>query len=434
MLRIIVFLLSLVVFPSVLFSATTIIPIHGEISPANAAFLNRSIAFATESESSHIIIDLDTFGGRVDSALDISATIQNSSIPVTVFVRKQAWSAGALIALSSKEIYMAPGSTMGSATPVNGQSGEVLDEKYVSAVRAQFKALAQENGYDIELAQGMVDQEFTQDGNLVNLTSSDAEATNFSKGTVQNIAALLALKNISPDDVVTVEPSLVDKFAQVISQSAISGLLLSLGFLLLITEFRAPGGGIAGTIGIISLGLAFGSQFIIEYASFAELGLLLGGITLIGVEIFIIPGFGLFGLIGGAMILVSSYLFFVPFTIPQTLWEVDMSLTSLIIVLSSIAVSMVGSIFIVSKIDRIPGLSMLALDNTLKDSHSPTPENKDQFKLGDRGITLGDLRPIGNARINGKVVQVVSEEGAIPANSSVEIASLDGMEIVVKLM
>jgi membrane-bound serine protease (ClpP class) len=423
---------SLAIFP---ISATTlIIPLDGEISPANAAFFSRSVTHAENSNAEHIILDLNTFGGRVDSALNISSRIQESSIPVTIFIRKQAWSAGALIALSSPEIYMAPGSTIGSATPVDGKSGEVLDEKYVSAVRAHFKALAQENGYNSTMAQGMVDSEFGENGKLLNLTATDAESAKFSKGTVQNITSLLELKGISLKDVQTIELSLVDKFAKVISKSAISGLLLSLGFLLLITEFRAPGGGIAGTIGIACLGMSFGAQFIIEYANLFELGLLLGGVALIAIEILIIPGFGFFGLLGGGLVIVSSYLFFVPFTLPSTAWEVNMSLTSLIIVLSSIAVSMLGSVFIVSNVDRIPGLSALALGDTLSDSRSPTPEQKAQFAIGDRGITLGDLRPIGRARINGKVVQVVSEQGTIPANSSVEVSNLDDFEIVVKLI
>ena len=143
-----------------------VIPIHGEIEPSRMIFVRRGIEKAEAAGAEYIVFDIDTFGGRVDSALQIATLIGSARSATTIaFVPAAAegtgvsWSAGALISFACNEIYMAPGTSIGAAAPVyQTQTGmEMADEKTVSAVRTQMAALAEKNGYPKSVAFAMVD-------------------------------------------------------------------------------------------------------------------------------------------------------------------------------------------------------------------------------------------------------------------------------------
>ncbi len=145
----------------------TVIPIIGEIDRAQVVLIRRGIEEARENGSEYIIFEIDTFGGRVDSALQITTLIGAQQDAVTIaYVTISAegtgvsWSAGALISFACDMIFMAPGTSIGAATPVIQQrdgSVQTGSEKTVSAIRTQMAALAEKNGYSRAIALAMVD-------------------------------------------------------------------------------------------------------------------------------------------------------------------------------------------------------------------------------------------------------------------------------------
>src|SRR3990172_5960265 len=134
------------------------VPITGTIEPGLSPFVARAIREAERANARAVILDLDTPGGRVDAAEQIADAVRDAQLPVYAFVNRRAFSAGALVSLATDSIFMRPGAVIGAATPVSGQTGEKLPEKYVSAMRAEFRALAEEHGIDPRIAEGMVDE------------------------------------------------------------------------------------------------------------------------------------------------------------------------------------------------------------------------------------------------------------------------------------
>ncbi|MDA3833244.1 MAG: hypothetical protein PF495_07585 [Spirochaetales bacterium] len=167
-----------------------VIPITGEIDQGLTVFLRRSIEKAKADNAVRIIFDIDTFGGRVDSALQITTLIGSlNDIATIAYVGLNpdgsavSWSAGALIAFSTDRIYMAPGTSMGAAAPViqSTEGGtQFADEKTVSAVRTQMAALAEKNGYPKAIALSMVDMdiellEILENGEVRAMTRNEYE-------------------------------------------------------------------------------------------------------------------------------------------------------------------------------------------------------------------------------------------------------------------
>jgi len=140
---------------------TYVIPVDSEINPGTSSFIRRAVLEAERLAARAIIVEINTFGGRVDSATEIRDALGNTRIRTIAFVNKRAISAGALIALSCRSMVMAPGSTIGAATPVMIGPGMATplptSEKEVSYMRNEFRSAAQQNGYPPLLAEAMVD-------------------------------------------------------------------------------------------------------------------------------------------------------------------------------------------------------------------------------------------------------------------------------------
>ena len=140
------------------------VQITGTIDLGLAPFLKRVIDEAEGDPAARaVLIEINTPGGRLDAALQMRKTILDSDVPTIAFVNREAFSAGALIAIAANEIYMAPGGVMGAATPITG-TGETASEKVVSAVRSTFASTAEERGRDPRVAEAMVDEDIAIEG------------------------------------------------------------------------------------------------------------------------------------------------------------------------------------------------------------------------------------------------------------------------------
>ena len=172
------------------------ISITGVVEMGLAPYVARSLREAQSAGAVAAYLDIDTPGGRVDAAERIADDVRDAPIPVYAYVNPRAYSAGALIALSTNGIYMSPGAVIGAATPVDGQ-GTKASEKMVSAMRAEFRALAEQRGLDPKLAEAMVDESVeipgvVAKGQLLTLSTGEAVRLKFAKASVPNQDSLLA--------------------------------------------------------------------------------------------------------------------------------------------------------------------------------------------------------------------------------------------------
>ena len=408
------------------------VPVTGEIELGLAPYIQRAVKEATETGAVALILDIDTPGGRVDAAEIISDALTDSEVPVYSLINRRAYSAGALIALSTSRIYMRPASVIGAATPVDG-TGTKAPEKIVSAMRSQMRTLAEANGLEPEVAAAMVDEDIEIDGvvesgKLLTLTTEEAIEIGYAEA-IEDLDALLVQLGHEGATVVTPELNWTERVVRFFSSSVVAPFLLSLGFLGLLVEIRTPTFGLAGTMGLISLCLFFGSNMIIGLAGLEDVLIVGAGLALLGIEAFVVPGFGIFGVAGVVAILTGLYMSLlgnIP-TMPD--------FTRAAWVLASSTLLLIGSAW--ALIRTLPSSSRLTesgiflLAKTASAIGYESAEVRSDL-VGKHGTAITDLRPAGTALVGDERIDVVSESEWISAGTPVKVLSAEGYRHIVR--
>ena len=408
------------------------VPVTGVVELGLAPFIERSLAEAAAAGASAVILDMDTPGGRVDAAERISDALTDASIPVYTLVNRRAYSAGALIALSTDRIYMRPGSVIGAATPVDG-GGQKAPEKIVSAMRSQMRALAEAAELDPEVAAAMVDEDIeiegvTEAGKLLTLTTDEAVDLGYAEE-IEDLGTLIQELGHSGATVVTASANWAERVVRFFSNPVVSPFLLTLGFLGLITEIKTPTFGLAGVAGVLSLALFFGSHMIIGLAGLEDLMVFAVGLVLVGVEVFLIPGFGIFGLLGAVGIMAGLYMSMLSdLAVSADFTRAGLVLSTTVVLIAVSAWALIRTLPGSSRLAR-SGVFLLARTDRSTGYESAVTRS-DLVGLEGRAIT--DLRPSGTALIGDERVDVVSESEWITEGTPVRVVSAEGYRHVVR--
>jgi len=408
------------------------VPVSGTIELGLAPFVERSIAEAEAAGARAVVLEIETPGGRIDAAQRIVNAIGAAKIPVYAFVNRRAFSAGAMIALAADEVYMIPGAVIGAATPVTGE-GEKAPEKIVSAMRSEMRALAEARGLDPRIAEAMVDEEIeipgvVEAGKLLTLTTEEAVRVGYARE-VAGWDALLAALELEGAEVYRAETNWAESVVRFVTHPVVAPLLLSLGLLGLIVEIKTPAFGLAGLAGIASLALFFGSHMILGLAGWEEVILLVAGLALLGVEIFVVPGFGIFGVAGTLAVLASLYLSLVG----NMATGFDLSQAALILS-TAIALVLVGAwtiIRLLPRNERFRRSGIMLGDSLSRETgYLSAPVRPDL--VGHEGVALTDLRPAGTAQIGDERVDVVADGSWIERGTPIRVVRSDGYRHVVQ--
>ena len=285
-----------------------VLEVNDEINDGMRDYLIRHFEQAKEKGNvAAIILQMDTPGGQVSSAGDIKRAMYDCEIPIITLVEHQGLSAGSYLALASDKIAMMPGSTIGDAEVRIGS--EKADEKYISAWREEFAAMAELNGRDPQIARAFVDSDIEIPGiidkdKLLVLTANRAYELGFCDYLVDSQEELLADLGLEGAEVVYGQYSTGERIARVLTSSTIAPILLSGGVICLFIEFLTPGTGIFLILGMILLGLYFGGSVLAGMATWIAVLLFVVGVILCLIEL-LMPGFGVFG-IGGLIAIVAS--------------------------------------------------------------------------------------------------------------------------------
>lgn len=405
--------------------------VQGEIENGLAPYIARGVREANAAGAAAIYLDIDTPGGRIDAAERIADAVRDSKIPVYAFVNPRAYSAGALIALATDGIYMRSGAVLGAATPVNGE-GTKLPEKYVSAMRAEFRALAEEHGVDPRIAEAMVDEslgvpDLVPPGKLVTLSTSEALKVKYAKAQVESEAALLDAVGLPGATVHVIEPNWAEGLVRILTGPIISSLLLSIGVLAILAEVKAGAHGIGLLIGFASLGMFFGSSVIIGLAGMEEVILLGLGVIAIAVEIFLLPGFGVAGILGALLVGASMVLAMLG-SFP-TGSEV---LQAIAVLGVSIVVTFAIGIAWLRHLPNSKRFSGLIHQDTAQSAQGYVSAALRDELVGKRGTASTDLRPAGVATVEGERIDVVTEGEYIHNGTRVEVVRAEGYRHVVR--
>ena len=400
-----------------------VVPLQGTVEPGLYRYLERSFREAEQNGASAILLEINTPGGRVDSASDIRDLIFDLPIPVYAYVRYSAISAGSFIALACREFYMAPGSSIGAAE-LRGATGEPVDEKELSYWERQMRTVAEQQGKDPEVAAAMVRQEIAIDGlvtdkQLLTLTTVEAERIGFTDGVFATGTELLAHLGYQDATVVTVEQTPAESLSRFITNPTVATLLITVGLAALVIEVMTAGFGVAGFISFLSFSLFFGGHIFAGLAGREVIFLFVIGIVLLLVEA-VIPNFGVIGLSGLAAIIASVVMSAA--TTNQGLRMMFMA--------AFLATLIVLAAFRYLKRTGLWSQLILQFSETVDQGYIGPANLK---HLVDKvGVTLTALRPAGTADIEGIRVDVVSEGGYIDQSAKIVVVKVEGTRIVVR--
>lgn len=397
-----------------------VVPVTETIEAGLHAFMERAFKEAEEARADHILLEMNTYGGAVQAADDIGKLLQETSIPISVFINNSAISAGAYIALNADNIIMVPTATMGSATVVD-MEGNAGDAKAMSMWVRAMRSAAESNDRDPYYAEAMVNQEIKIEGFDQPLTFSASEA--LEHGYAEKIAntrvEVLEFLGLEEAIIEEVEISFAEKIARFVTNPIVVSILFSLASLGLILELYSPGFGIPGTIGISALLLFFFGHMIAGFAGWESLLLFGIGVILIVMEIFT-AGFGIFGILGLASVISSLALASV---------DIVSGLKSMgvAVLITIVVMGMLGKY-----LDKRGFWSKLVLQENLSEEESKTTFKQKSELIGKIGVTLTQLRPAGTAKIGDMRYDVVSEGSFTDIHTAVKVIFVEGTRIVVR--
>ena len=405
--------------------------VTGVVEDGLAPYVARGLREAAAAGAAAVYLDIDTPGGRIDAAERIADAVGASTVPVYAFVNPRAYSAGALIALSAKAIYMRPGAVLGAATPVDGQ-GVKASEKMVSAMRGEFRALAEARGLDPRVAEAMVDERVEVPGldspdQLLTLSTNEALRVGYAKAAVGGEPELLRAIGLPDARVVTLEPNWAELVVRFLTNPLVSPLLLSLGILGLVFEIKTGAFGLGGLISLASLGLFFGSSFLVGLAGWEEIILLGVGLVAISIEVFVLPGFGAAGILGLVALGAAVTLAMIG-TSPTT---ADVA-QAFVVLGASLAITVAVAYAWLRHLPnsgRFAGLFLRGGAHQVDGYIAAAPRAD---LVGQDGVAMTDLRPSGTAQIGPERVDVVTEGEYVAQGRAVRVVRSEGYRHVVR--
>ena len=417
-----------------------VFPVHKDIDLGLSAFLERALEDAGEIKL--VIVDIETFGGRVDAAVQMRDLLMELSTPTVAYIHPRAISAGALIALSCDAIAIAPGGSIGAAMPINVDSGEAeaVGEKYVSYLRTEFASTAQKQHRDKDVAAAMVDSAVVIDNlieaeKLLTLTEEQAIEWEIADGRADDLDGLLATLGLAGATVDRPEISWAEQLVRFLTNPIVGGLLMSLGMLGIGIELYTPGVGLPGGVGVTCLVLFFFGHFMTHLAGFEEIVLIGIGLILLVVEVFVTPGFGVAGISGLVVLALGLLLALLGLDLRFAL-ETGEVWTALLRVFASFGATVLAFAIFLYFAPESRFASRLVLKDKVRGTvaregrTSPTAE-EDEL-MGQEGVAVGDLRPAGIARFGEQRVDVVTEGDYVTAGTTVRVIEVRGNRVVVR--
>ena len=432
-----------------------VLPIREDIMPPLVYVVRRGVKEAMEAQADALILDMNTDGGRVDVTEEIIEIISKFKGPTFTYVNDRAFSAGAFISVATQKIFMAPQSVIGAAAPImmspTGAGVEkmpdTVEAKMTSAVRALVRTQAEKNGHNIEVIEAMIDKTkelkiddevLNKEGNILTLTDRQAAKTYgdppkalLSSGTVESLEALLTRLGYGGAQVVRIEPTGAEKLG--IWINTIAPLLLIIGIVGIYIEFKTPGFGLPGIIGIVAFAIYFLGGYVAGLSAAGWVIVFLIGLVLVAVELFLFPGTFIAGVVGGVLMLVALIMGMVDMYPGSPALP---SLPDIQLPLRDLSVAVLVSLAIVLVLARFfPQTAMFQhlVSQTASGVHSVAAlEAEQSARLGKVGVTISQLYPGGKARFGEELLDVITRGEMVEKGRQVRIISSSGPNAVVE--
>lgn len=458
-----------------------LIKLDGIIDTLQESFLLRQIDRAVADGAQCIVFQIDSPGGLLRESEELAnaiADLDSKKIRTVAYIEKEAISGAAIIALGCDEIYLLPQARIGDAGPIQirpGQQFERAPEKILSPLKMTLRGLAERKHRPVAICEAMADRTMKvyqvtnrDQGRIWYMSELEIHAANgewiqgiqlhetngellFTANGVRAHELKIAeapvtdfddFKNrigVAPSTVlIPIAKTWVDRLVFGLNSEFVRVLLIVFGVAFLYVELHFLTG-ILGILSALCFSLFFWSTVMGGTAGWLEVVLFVLGVGCLGLEIFVIPGFGVFGVSGILLILASlvmaghTWSFDSATNMQDLTWQMGQVLFSLVTVAAVCAA-------LARFLPSMPGFESLVLgppglnndEPRLRVDSSAEPQTLNELAVGDRGTSLTILRPAGKARFDNRAVDVFSEGGFIQAEANVEIVSISGRRIVVR--
>jgi membrane-bound serine protease (ClpP class) len=423
--------------------------------PPLVYLVRRAVKEAMDAKADLLVLDMDTNGGRGDSMMEIIEIINQFKGETLTYVNRKAFSAGALMSFATKKIFMAPESVIGAAAPVMMAPGgtgveampDTMEVKSASAISALMRVNAEKNGHNVEVVDAMVKKTkelkidgkvLNEKGQLLTLTNTEAEREYgdppkrlLSSGTMENLDDLLKNLGYTNAARVDIQPTGAEQVAMWINM--ISPLLLIIGIAGIYIEFKTPGFGLPGIVGIAAFALYFLGGYIAGLSGLEWIAVFVVGLALLALELFAFPGTTALGLIGSALMLVALVMAMVDVypgmpALP-TFKMLELPLRDLFIAFLGGAVAVVVLSRLLPKTSFYGKLISQSASGVTTEAKF---EQRQISRLGQVGVAISPLRPGGKAQFGNDILDVISQGELIDKGGRVKIIGHSGTEAVVE--
>ena len=430
-----------------------VVPLRGEVSPSLLMFLRRAEKAAEGSGASAMIFEMDTYGGRLDAAADIVNALNHITMPTYTFINSNAGSAGAIIALATQHIYMAPVSAIGAAAPIL-PTGEDLPptarEKTISYWSALIRSSAARNAHNPDIGEAFMNKDkevrigdrlIHPKGTLLTLNAQEAiERINgkplLADGIADSIVDLTQKAGLN-GEIVSLNPSGFEHLAFWIT--GLAPLLLLGGTIGAYLEFKIPGASLPEIISAICFALFFSGHYLAGLAGWEVVALFAVGMVLVLIEIlFFAHSTIVFGVVGVFLMLASLFWAMIDRYPGETFFPKGRMLA---VPLLNLFIAIVAAVLVIAILARfLPRTSLyrrfaLMTSNPRGPSLAGAPHKFAtalSLTSGTQGTAITILRPSGKARFANHVVDVVTEGEFIAPQTPITVMQTDGMRVVVK--
>ncbi len=438
-----------------------VLPIRTDIQPALVYLVRRGVKDAMDADADLLVIDMDTNGGNGQSMIEIMEIIDKFNGQTVTFVNSKAFSAGALMSFATSKIFMAPQSVIGAAAPVMASPDggvqampNTMEVKSASALSATVRTQAEKHGHNTELVDAMMKKssELIIDGHtikkkddLLTLTNTEAEKEYgnppmklLSSGTAKDIDGLLKLLGYESAERYDVKPTGMEKLGSWLNR--ISPLLLIIGVIGVYIEFKTPGFGIAGIVGIAAFALYFLGGYAAGLSGLEWVLVFILGLALVAVELFVYPGTIAIGMLGAVLMLAAIIMAMVdvyPKPGPGFLPAMP-SLDQFELPFRHLLIATIGGgvgIWLASRILPKTSLYRAVVSHSASGVKTEAAfEEQRKARTGQTGVTVSALRPGGKAQFGDNILDVISQGEMVPKGTPVRIIGHSGAEALVEVV
>jgi len=414
-----------------------VMEIRDEIDPRMLRQVKLALDHAEKIKADYVIVDMDTYGGVLTDAKEIVDLVMDFKKPIWVFINSDAASAGALISIACDSIYMSKGASIGAATVVEGD-GQQAPDKYQSYMRSIMRSTAEANHRDPRIAEGMVDDRIVIDsikqaGKVITFTTSEAIKHGYCEAQVESIEEILNRNKIKDYELHRFQLGVTEKIIAIFLNPFISGILILVILGGIYFELQTPGVGFPLFAAITALVLYLVPYYLSGLAEYWEIIALFIGILLLLAEVFIIPGFGVAGISGITLVVVSMVLImlnndffnfeFVP------MGDIVMATFATV---GGISGGMLLLIFGGARLTDTKAFKRISLNDSQESSQGFSVNSNTQAMMGKKGLAHTILRPSGKVLIEDQVYDAFTRGEFVEKGESIEVIGTEGVTLRVK--